>query len=176
MKATEQIKGARDTSREADMFNRYTVQGETLQTIADAYGLSRERVRQILKRTPATYASRLAVVGFSDERRVARWASLHPNTIRTHSPRSPWPREGRPAYKKRHGMCMRTSCLEYASPGKTCCPAHLAEIRARTHKWSLANRARGECPTCHNIPEPGYVVCDSCRERGRIWRANQPQT
>ncbi|MET3662477.1 sigma factor-like helix-turn-helix DNA-binding protein [Aquamicrobium ahrensii] len=39
----------RDRVREADMLRRHEA-GETLKSIADTYGLTRERVRQIVKR------------------------------------------------------------------------------------------------------------------------------
>jgi len=43
----------RNYEREADMLRRYA-QGETMQEIGDDFGLSRERVRQILKRLNVT--------------------------------------------------------------------------------------------------------------------------
>lgn len=75
------------------------------------------------------------------------------------------------------GLCYR--CPERRVPGKRMCRKHLDLDKERKkgekpkQSWKVAWQARidqGLCPICGTEPEPGFKLCELCREQRREYK------
>lgn len=75
------------TPRDREIIRRYRVDEDTMQCIGDSMGISRERVRQVLKNNGETLSQRpriCGVEGCQATRHTSRWCQRHTVTAYVH--------------------------------------------------------------------------------------------
>ena len=118
----------------------------TLKDIGNDFGVSREYIRQLY-------------IKYGIDPSHKPWDKFSRNWQRRLSPRSPWPREGLPALKRRLGLCLAPGCEAEAAP-RVRCTQHRQVVAQRVERIYKKHLDQGLCYHCDNLPVPGHTMCE----------------
>lgn len=134
----------------------------TLEDIAEQFGVTRERIRQLTKAYGIDRGS------YS----VEHWDEMSYASVIRLSPRSRWPRNSRQQWKAELGYCARNGCNQMAATGKKQCAFHLKDLRERVVRFGYTEKrkalaiAMGLCRSCLKVPpKEGIQLCIACARK-----------
>lgn len=129
----------------------------TLQSVADKFGVTRERIRQLRDKYGIEYKPRVPMYNHM------RWDH------------SQWPREGVLALKKSLGYCRTSGCWHMAEPDRTLCAYHLKAMRQRNKDRTEWKKKNGFCVAsgCNELATDGKHMCSQHLAELKEWSKNR---
>lgn len=129
----------------------------TLQSVADKFGVTRERIRQLRDKYGIEYDPRV------------------PQYNRMRWDHSQWPREGVVSLKKSLGYCRISGCWHMVAPNKTQCDFHLKLLIQRNNAHRDWKRENHICvhSGCKKSVVEGKGMCAEHLEALREWSRNR---